>query len=280
VESLTEKQFRDLEAVALRFRGQIVDMLAGAGGGHFGGCLSVVEILVALYGAVLRVDPERPEWPDRDRLILSKGHSSATLCVALAHYGFYGEELLDTFNKLDSPFGMHPDMNKIPGCDMSTGSLGHGLPVGIGMAVAGLADGKDYRVYVIMGDGECNEGTVWESAAVAAHLKLDNLVAVIDRNRLSLDGDTEDLNPLEPLAGRWRCFGWNVVEVEDGHDIRQLVDGIQQAHNTKSQPTVLIAHTVKGKGVSFMEGRFQYHYAFLSEDDLQTARSELGRETR
>jgi transketolase len=264
--------------VALKVRGQIVDMLAGAGGGHFGGSLSVVEILVALYGAVLRVDPERPEWPDRDRLILSKGHAGAALCVALAHYGFYGEELLDTFNKLDSPFGMHPDMNKIRGCDMSTGSLGHGLPVGIGMAVAGLADDKDYRVYVIMGDGECNEGTVWESAAVAAHLKLHNLVAVIDRNHLSLDGETEDLNPLEPFVGRWHSFGWNVIEVKDGHDIRQLFDGIQQAHATKTQPTVLIAQTVQGKGVSFMESRFQYHYASLSEDDLRKARTELGTE--
>lgn len=280
MESLKESQLRDLEAVAFKFRGQIVDMLAAAGGGHFGGSLSVVEILVALYGAVMRFDPERPEWPDRDRLVLSKGHSSAALCVALARYGFYSEELLDTFNKLDSPFGMHPDMNKIPGCDMSTGSLGHGLPVGIGMAVAGRADGKDYRVYVIMGDGECNEGTVWESAAVAAHLKLDNLVAVIDRNRLSLDGDTEELNPLEPLAGRWRSFGWNVVEVEDGHDIGPLVAGFKQAHESKSQPTVLIAHTVKGKGVSFMEDRYQYHYAILPEEELQTARSELGRGTQ
>ena len=280
MKSLTEGQIGDLEAVALKLRGQIVEMLVGAGGGHFGGSLSIVEILVALYGVVMRVDPKRPRWPDRDRLILSKGHASAALCVALAHYGYYGEELLGTFNKLDSPFGMHPDMNKIPGCDMSTGSLGHGLPVGIGMAVAGRSDGKDYHVYVVMGDGECNEGTVWESAAVAAQLKLDNLVAVIDRNRLSLDGRTEELNSLEPLAGRWRMFGWNVIEVEDGHDIRQLVDGIQQAHATRSQPTVLIANTVKGKGVSFMEDRFQYHYAFLSPDDLQTARSELGRETR
>ena len=280
MESLTDKQLQDLEAVSVKLRGQVVDTLAGAGGGHFGGSLSVVDILVALYGAVMRFDPQRPEWPDRDRLILSKGHSGAALCVALGHYGFYSEDLLPTFNQLDSPFGMHPDMNKIPGCDMSTGSLGHGLPVGIGMAVAGRADGKDYRVYVIMGDGECNEGTVWESAAVAAHLKLDNLVAVIDRNRLSLDGWTEDLNPVEPLARRWRCFGWNVVEAEDGHDIGQLVDGIRQAHDTKSQPTVIIAHTVKGKGVSFMEDKYQYHYAVLPEADLQAARSELGRKNR
>lgn len=280
MEALTERQFRDLRAVALKVRGQVVDMLASAGGGHFGGSLSVVDILVALYGAMLRFDPQRPKWPDRDRLVLSKGHSGAALCVVLAHYGFFGEQLLDTFNKLDSPFGMHPDMNKIPGCDMSTGSLGHGLPVGIGMAVASRADGKNYRVYVIMGDGECNEGTIWEAAAVAAHLKLDNLVAVIDRNRLSLDGSTEELNPLEPLAGRWRSFGWNVIEVKDGHDIRQLVEGIRQAHAYKSGPTVLIAHTVKGKGVSFMEDRFQYHYAVLSEDDLQAARRELGREAR
>ena len=280
MESLTEKKIQDLEAIALKLRRQIVDMLDGAGGGHYGGSLSVVDILVALDGAVMRVDPERPEWPDRDRLVLSKGHASAALCVALAHFQYYSEELLATFNKLDSPFGMHPDMNKIPGCDMSTGSLGHGLPVGIGMAVAARADGKDCQIYVVMGDGECNEGTVWESAAVAAQLKLDNLVAVIDRNRLSLDGRTEELNSLEPLAGRWRMFGWNVLEIEDGHDFRQLIDGFRQAHSTRSQPTVLIAHTVKGKGVSFMEDKFQYHYAFLSPADLQLARSELERKAR
>jgi transketolase len=280
METLADSQVADMEAVAHRLRGQIVDMFALAGGGHYGGSLSVVEILVTLYGAVLRVDSQRPDWPDRDRLVLSKGHAAGALCTVLAHYGYYDEALLDTFNQLDSPFGMHPDMNKICGCDMSTGSLGHGLPVGMGMAVAGRADGKDYRVYVVMGDGECNEGTVWEAASVAAHLKLDRLVAVVDRNHLSLDGETEALNPVEPLADRWRAFGWHVIEVADGHDVRQLYAALQKAQSVKGQPAVIIADTIKGKGLSFMEGRFQYHYAFLSEEDLRTARSELGREVR
>jgi transketolase len=199
-------------------RRTILEMYAAAGGGHFGGSLSVVEILVALYGSVLRVDPARPQWEDRDRLILSKGHSAGALCAVLGHYGFFDKELLETFNKLDSPFGMHPDMHKIPGCDMSSGSLGHGLAVGCGMALAARADGKDYRVYVIVGDGECQEGSIWEAAMVAAHHKLNNLIVVVDRNMVSLDGKTEEINALEPLSERWRSFGRSLIEV-DGHDL-------------------------------------------------------------
>jgi transketolase len=168
-------------------------------------------------------------------------------------------------------------MNKIPGCDMSTGSLGHGLAVGIGAALAGRADGKEYRVYVVLGDGECQEGSVWEAAMIASHLGLDGLTAIVDRNRISLDGNTEDINALEPLAEKWRAFGWQVIDL-DGHDFAQLYDGIQRAQATRGRPTVLLAHTVKGKGVSFMEDTYRFHYASLSDEQLLQARMELGRE--
>lgn len=274
MKSLTDAEIKELIVLARRMRQKIVEIFTIAGGGHFGGCLSVLEILLTLYNFVLRVDPSRPNWPDRDRLILSKGHACGALCPVLAHYGFFDESLLDTFNKLDSPFGMHPDMHKIPGCDMSTGSLGHGLAVGVGMALAIRADNKDCRVYVILGDGECQEGSVWEAAMVASHYKLEILTAIVDRNLLSLDGKTEDIAALEPFAERWRSFGWHVVEV-DGHDILQIYEAVQQAHLFQLSPTVLIANTVKGKGISFMEGKTEYHYTALSDEELETVQKEL-----
>jgi transketolase len=277
MQPLSDAQLAELNKLARTTRRQILEMFVAAGGGHFGGSLSVVEILVALYGAVLRIDPARPEWPGRDRLLLSKGHASGAYCAVLANAGYFDDALLCTFNKLDSPFGMHPDMHKIPGCDMSTGSLGHGLPVGIGMALAARADGKDTRVYVVMGDGECQEGTVWEAASVAAQFKLDHLTAIVDRNRLSLDGGTEEINALEPLAQRWQAFGWHVLEA-DGHDLAAIYRCIGEAQDMAGRPTVLIAHTVKGKGISFMENKYQYHYATLSAEQVQAARSELGSE--
>jgi transketolase len=278
MKSLSEAEGDQLSVLAGQMRHEIVEMLATAGGGHFGGSLSVVEILVTLYGAVMRLDPTNPDWPDRDRLILSKGHACAALCPVLAHYGFLDAALLPTFNKLDSPLGMHPDMHKIPGCDMSTGSLGHGLAVGVGMALAGRADKRDYRVYVVLGDGECNEGTVWEAAMAASHFKLDNLIAIVDRNHVSLDGTTEDIMSLEPFAERWRSFGWEVIEL-DGHDFQQIYQAIQQAQSVRSRPTVLIADTVKGKGVSFMEGKHEYHYTVLTGEELEIARTEVGKES-
>jgi len=249
-------------------------MFAISGRGHYGGCFSVTEILVTLYGKVMRVDPSRASWPDRDRLILSKGHANAALCAVLGQYGFFDEAQLATYSKLDSRFGMHVDMHAVPGCDMSTGSMGHGLPVGAGMALAGRADRKDYRVYVVLSDGECDEGSVWEAAMVASHHKLDHLTVILDRNGLSLDGSTEDILALEPLAEKWRSFGWHVIEL-DGHDFRQLYKGLQEARETRGQPTVLIANTIKGKGVSFMEGNPSYHSNSLAGKQLEIARAEL-----
>jgi transketolase len=272
--SLTNKETESLKKKARDIRRDILEMYSVSGGGHFGGSLSVVEILTLLYGKVMRYDPQNPGWPERDRLILSKGHTNGALCGALAEFGFFPKDLLKTFNQLDSPFGMHPDMHKIPGCDMSTGSLGHGSAVAAGIALAGKADHLNYFVYLILGDGECQEGTVWESASVSANYRLNNLIALVDRNRISQEGMTEEVNRLEPFADRWRSFGWNVLEV-DGHDFEQIYEGILKAQHSKEFPTVLIAHTIKGKGVSFMENTYKYHYADLTNQELEDARSEL-----
>lgn len=275
MKALSDIEVEGLNEVARQIRLAVVDIL-GTGGGHFGGSLSIVEILVTLYGAAMRVDPARPHWPDRDRMILSKGHAAAALYPVLSHYGFFERGLLTTYNKLDSLLGMHPDMHKVPGCDISTGSLGHGLALGIGMTLAGRADNRGYRVYVVMGDGECDEGSVWEAAMVASHHRLQSLTAIVDRNGFSIDGRTEDILALEPFAERWRSFGWHAVEL-DGHDVRQIHESLRQVEDIPSRPTVLICHTVKGKGIPFMEGKHQYHTATLSNQEIEMARAGLRR---
>lgn len=250
------------------------------GSGHYGGSLSLSEILATLYFGVMRIDPSQPRWPDRDRFVLGKGHACGALCAALALRGYFPEsDLLATFNKFKSKFGMHPDMNKIPGVDMSTGSLGHGLPVAIGMALAGKLSGKDYRVFVVVGDGECDEGSVWESFMAAPHHKLDNLVVIIDRNKLSMDGPTEQVMALEPFEEKLRAFNWN-VQVVDGHDVAQLYAALKAAPTRAGQPTLIIANTVKGKGISFMEGVVGWHYGAMSKDQAAKAYNELGIEVR
>ena len=274
VKTLSDAEVAELVEAARQVRLRVLDMFVHSGRGHFGGCFSVTEILVTLYGKILRVDPAKPEWPDRDRMILSKGHTNAALCAVMGQYGFFDPAELATYAKFGSRFGMHVDMHAVPGCDMSSGSLGHGLAVGIGMAMAGRADRKDYRVYVVLGDGECDEGSVWESAMVASHNKVDNLTAIVDRNKLSLDGPTEDILRLEPFAEKWRSFGWHAIEV-DGHDVRQLYAALQEARETRGQPTVLVASTVKGKGVSFMEGNPSYHSGGVVGEQLEIAKAEL-----
>jgi transketolase len=275
--TLSDAAIAELTATARELRLTVLDMFLRSTKGHYGGCFSVTEILVTLYGEILRVKPDQPDWPDRDRLILSKGHANAALCAALGHFGFFDSAELATYGQFASRFGMHVDMHTVPGCDMSAGSLGHGLAVGIGMALAGRADLKDYRVHVILGDGECDEGSVWEAAMVASHHKVDNLIAIVDRNRISQCGFTEEILRLEPFAEKWRSFGWHVVEV-DGHDVRELYSGFQEASRTRGQPTVIVANTVKGKGVSFMEGNPAYHSAALAGKQLEIARAELARE--
>jgi len=270
----SEEATRGLEEKARRVRTHIVRMIAGAGSGHIAPALSCADIVSALYFSVLRLDPGNPQWEDRDRFILSKGHGCAAHYAVLAEKGFFPLEVLDTFCRLDSILGGHPDRLKVPGVEASTGSLGHGLPIGVGMAIAGKVDGRAYRVFVLLGDGENDEGAVWEGAMAASHYKLDNLIAIIDRNRLQVDGWTEDVMNPEPLADKWRSFGWCVQEI-NGHDMNQIVDALHIATATRERPAVIIAKTVKGKGVSFMEGSVDWHYGVVTAEVATRALREL-----
>jgi transketolase len=256
-------------------RTETIRLIAIAKSGHYGSVFSAAEILSVLYYHVLRYDPQHPDWPERDRFILSKGHAAVGLYPLLADVGFFDPALLDTYTRLGSPFGDHPDMRKIPGIDFSSGSLGHGLSVGVGMALAARVSGRDYRVYALLGDGELDEGQVWEAAMSAAHFELGNLVAIVDRNRVSVDGNTAEVMELEPLPAKWQAFGWRVVEI-DGHDLEALLDCLAALPQPASQqPTVVIAHTVAGKGVSFMEDRFEWHLGNLAPKDQARALAEL-----
>lgn len=267
----------ELENKARFIRQRIIDLTVVAGSGHVGGALSMTDVAVVLYYRILQIDPSRPAWSERDRFVLSKGHGGLGLYPILADRGYFPPEELETYNKLDSRFGMHPDMLKIPGIEMSTGSLGHGLAVAIGMALAARYHGQGYRVFVLMGDGECQEGTVWEAAITAAQYRLGNIVGVIDRNMYQVDGHTEDLAALEPLAEKWRAFGWQAMEV-DGHDMSALVklfDSLDPGLH-RSQPQVVIANTVKGRGVGFMErDGAAWHLGSLTDDQVEEARRDI-----
>lgn len=268
-----------LKNKAVDIRKKAIELAGIAGGGHTGGALSMVDILVLLYHYILKIDPKNPEWEERDRFILSKGHGALAFCPVLSSVGFFPEEKMNTFNQLDSPFGMHPDMHKIPGVEMSTGSLGHGLPVAIGVALSGRLDKANWRVYCLLGDGECNEGSVWEAAMSAAHYQLGNLTAIVDRNQFSLDGPTEEVMSLEPFKDKWKAFGWNVVEM-DGHNFEEMIDTFKGLPPiSSSSPTVIIAKTVKGKGVSFMEAQAKWHYGGL-DDELESQAMEDIEKTR
>jgi transketolase len=272
---ISEKEIIRLQKKAVDIRKKIIELTVIAGGGHLGGALSMTDIVVALYYHFMKYDPKNPRWPERDRFILSKGHGALCLCPVLADVGFYPEELMNNFNGLDSPFGMHPDMNKIPGIEMSTGSLGHGLSVSVGAAIAGKLDHGNWRIFCLLGDGELNEGMVWEAAMAASHFKLGNLVAIVDRNKFSLDGPTEEVMSLEPLAEKWKAFGWNVMEI-DGHNMREILQALHSLPSPGSEkPTCIIAHTIKGKGVSFMENRAEWHYGGLDENKAAEVIREL-----
>ncbi|MFH1484725.1 MAG: transketolase [Chloroflexota bacterium] len=264
----------EMQQMAKRLRCHIVTMICAAGCGHPGGSLSAVEILTALYFRVLRHDPADPKWPDRDRFVLSKGHGAPVLYATLAEAGYLPTEELTTLRRLDSRLQGHTDMRLTPGVEMSAGSLGQGLSYGVGIALAGRLDHRDYKVYVLLGDGECDEGQVWEAAMFASHRKLDNLVAIVDRNKQQLDGSTSEIMELEPFADKWRAFGWNVVEV-DGHDLKQVVDALEGAKGASGQPTMIIAHTVKGKGVTFMECNLDFHGRAPTPDEMKQALQEL-----
>ena len=267
-----EKQLQDLARGA---RQLIVDSLIRAGCGHPGGAFSSVDVMVALYFAVMKIDPKRPLWDKRDRFILSKGHSSVALYSVLCLRGFLKRKGLKTFRQDDSALSGHPDMHKVTGVEMSTGSLGHGLSVGVGLALASQMDKKKNRIFILMGDGETQEGSVWEAAMSASHYKLDNLVAIVDRNMIQIDGRTEEIMSLEPYRSKWESFGWVVKEI-DGHDFRQIIRALESAPFKAGKPSLIIAKTVKGKGISFMEDNHQWHGKALKDGHARVARSEVG----
>jgi transketolase len=264
----------EMEAMAKRLRRHIVTMIGKAGSGHPGGSLSAVEIITALYFKIMRHKPLDPQWPDRDRFILSKGHAAPVLYAALAECGYFPVEELLTLRQIDSRLQGHTDRTITPGVEMSAGSLGQGLSFGLGVALAGRVDGKDYRTYVLLGDGECNEGQVWEAAMATAHYGVDNLTAIVDNNGQQIDGWNCDVMNLDPFAAKWQAFGWKVIEV-DGHSIPQLIAAFKEAQKVKGQPAVIIAHTVKGKGVSFMENNPDFHGTAPNTMEVEMALKEL-----
>ena len=270
-----EAVVRQVQEKARAMRRHILTMTHAAQSGHPGGSLSATDLVASLYFHELRVDPQRPDWPDRDRFILSKGHACPAQYGALAERGFFPVQELLTFRKLNSRLQGHPELGTTPGLEACAGAEGQGLSVGIGMALAARLQGKDWRVYVIVGDGENDVGETWEAAMAAPNLKLDNLVVLIDRNGIQQEGRTEDIMPLEPLADKWRAFGWHVLEI-DGHDVRQVLEALAAARAVKGRPVCILARTVKGKGVSFMENVIKYHGAATTDEELSRALVELG----
>jgi transketolase len=264
----------ELEKMARKLRRYVITMIATAGSGHPGGSLSAADIVTALYFKVMSHDPKNPQWPDRDRFVLSKGHAAPILYAALAECGYFPVEELSTLRKLDSRLQGHTDRTLTPGVEMSAGSLGQGLSYGIGIALAGRLDKRDYQVYVILGDGECEEGQVWEAAMFAPHHGVDNLTAIVDHNDLQLDGRVCDIMGLEPLTDKWRAFNWHVLEI-NGHDMGEILKALKKAREIKGKPTVIIAHTVKGKGVSFMEGNVDFHGKAPTPQETEIALKEL-----
>ena len=272
---MPKHSLEELEQTAKWVRRAIVQMTGEAKSGHPGGSLSAVEILVTLYfGGVMRHDPANAHWPDRDRFILSKGHGCPALYAVLGEAGYTPKDQLNTLRRLGSIYQGHPDKRFIPALEASTGSLGQGLSIGLGMALAARLDGRPTRVYVVLGDGEIQEGQIWEAAMFGAHHKVDNLVAIVDYNKLQLDGFVKDIMELEPLVPKWLAFGWHAIEL-DGHNLAALEAAFAEAANTKGQPTVIIAHTIKGKGVSFMENNPKFHGVAPTQDEVAQALKEL-----
>ena len=271
---MEQTKLRALAVTAARGRLLAVDMVYAAASGHLGGSLSAMDILTTLYFDVMRVDPENPRDPDRDRFVLSKGHCTPGLYPTLAMRGFFPVERLREFRRIDGTLSGHAEMNLVPGVDMSTGSLGQGISAAVGMALAGKMDRRTYRVYTLLGDGEIEEGQVWEAAMAAAKYKLDNLCAVVDVNGLQIDGATADVMPSEPLDKKFEAFNWNVIRV-DGHDFQALEEAFSTAAACEGRPTVLLARTVKGRGVSFMEGDYGWHGKAPNDEQYAAAHQEL-----
>lgn len=267
---------RELEKKALEIRKDLLKLIYDGGTGHTGSDLSCADILVSLYYEVMKIDPKNPKADDRDRYIQSKGHAVEVLWAILADKGFFPKDDLVTFSQYGSKLLGHPN-NKVPGVEMNTGSLGHGLSVSVGSALAAKLDGKSFHTYTLMGDGEQAEGSVWEAAMAAAHYKLDNLTAIIDRNRLQITGSTEDVIHLDDLHAKWEAFGWNVIDVAEGNNIEQLLTALK-AEPVTDKPTMIIANTLKGKGVKDAEGKANWHHHVLTDDEYERAIVDLDKE--
>lgn len=276
VNSITPKRDIDfLKQKAREARIEILKMLHRAGSGHTGGSLSATDLVTALYFYKMRHDPTNPSWPERDRFILSKGHAAPLLYVMLAMSGYFEKDLLMTLRKIGSPLQGHPSSKLLKGVEVSTGSLGQGLSIANGLALGLRIQGVSSRVYCLLGDGEMQEGQIWEAAMTAGHYKVDNLCVIVDNNGLQIDGSCAEVMKIEPIFDKWRAFGWNVIEI-DGHDMNAIVSAYDLAQTIKAKPTIIIAHTVKGKGVSIFENKVEYHGVSPNDKELETALLELG----
>ena len=267
---------KELEQMAVTIRCDIIDMICTAAAGHPGGSLSAADVVTALYFRVMRIDPQNPDWPNRDRFILSKGHACPVWYAALAERGYFDKSHLKTLRQMGSILQGHPDMRKTPGIDMTAGSLGHGLPAGLGMALSAKLQQKDYQVFVIIGDGESQEGSIWEASMAAPNFKLDNLTAILDYNHLQNDYSVDDIMPIHPVVDKWQAFGWHVIDI-DGHDMKQVVQALEESKSHKGAPTMIVANTVKGKGVSYMENVCEWHGKAPCQEEADQALEELRR---
>jgi len=274
IKSTRKKDIPFLKKQAKLVRVEILKMLTLAGSGHTGGSLSAADIVTALYFSKMRHKPDEPGWRERDRFILSKGHAAPLLYAVLAMAGYFDISALKTLRKLGSPLQGHPCSRVLPGVEISTGSLGQGLSVSNGMAMGLKMDNIGSRVYCLLGDGEIQEGQVWEAAMTAAHYKLDNLCAIIDLNGLQIDGPVSKVKAIEPVASKWAAFGWNVIDI-DGHDMKEILDALDDAETVKGKPSIILAHTIKGKGVSFFEGKVEYHGMAPTPEELEKALKEM-----
>lgn len=267
-------EIKELKEKAKDLRKNIIEMIYGAKSGHPGGSLSIADIMAVLYWKEMNVNAQNPKAENRDRFVLSKGHAAPALYAALIEKGYADKELIPTLRKWGSPLQGHPDMKKLPGVEMSTGSLGQGLSVANGMALSSKIYNNDFRVYTILGDGELQEGQIWEAAMTSAHYKLDNLVAIVDYNNLQIDGKVSDVMDVYPVGEKFKSFNWNVIEI-DGHNYEEIIKAFEEARNVKGKPTVIVAKTVKGKGVSFMENNPGFHGAAPNDDEYKKAMEEL-----
>ena len=272
--ALSKQEWLALEKKAYELRNLCLDTTFWAGSAHIGGGMSVMDMLTILYYKYMKIDVANPNWEDRDRFILSKGHAGVAYASVLCELGFNDKEQLKTFNLTNSKMGIHLDSNKVIGVDASTGSLGHGLPIAVGTGLAARVLGKDYKTYCILGDGECDEGSNWEAAMSAAHFKVDNVISFVDRNKCMIDGRTEDVMSLEPFADKWRAFGFIVKEV-DGHNFNELSEAIDFALENKGAPVMIIADTIKGEGIDFMEDNYLWHYGAIDDEKYAKAKESL-----